>query len=213
MAIMFDLMLLATKTSRPRKGATRKAPPPPKRSVPWWMWLVVPALVIGFGFVLFKLASVESGQTSSSATRQQTVAPVKVAPAEPKTPAKTETKAKAPEAQAKRETFEFYQLLQNSEVDTSHVDAYEYQPREEENFSYMIQAASFRSNADADRLRAKLILSGLEAAIKVSESKDGGTWYRVVVGPFATRSGENRAQDKLASMGLNSYTYKVPNEQ
>ncbi|CUB05479.1 Sporulation related domain [Marinomonas fungiae] len=206
---MFDLMLLATKTSRPRKGATRKAPtPPPKRSVPWWLWLVVPLLVIGFVFVLVKLAAVETNQANTAPIK--TATPVKVEPAAPKTPAKIDNKA--PEAPAKRETFEFYQLLQDSEVDTSHVDAYEYQPREEENFSYMIQAASFRSSADADRLRAKLILSGLEAHIKASESKDGGTWYRVTVGPFTTRSAESRAQDKLARMGLNSYTYKVPNE-
>ncbi|SBS32760.1 cell division protein FtsN [Marinomonas aquimarina] len=209
MSAMFDLMLLATKTSRPRKGATRKAPPPPpKRSVPWWMWLVVPLLVIGFVFVLVKLAAVES---NNSVPAQTTVAPAKVTPVTPKAPVKSE--AKAPETQAKRETFEFYQLLQDSEVDTSHVDAYEYQPREEENFSYMIQAASFRSSADADRLRAKLILSGLEAHLKASESKDGGTWYRVTVGPFTTRSAESRAKDKLARMGLSSYTYKIQNEQ
>lgn len=209
MKTMFDLMLLATKTSRPRKGATRKAPPPPpKRSVPWWMWLVVPLLVIGFVFVLVKLASVETNQTNKPASIQQNVTPAKIAPAAP-----TKTETKAPAAQDKRETFEFYQLLQDSEVDTSHVEAYEYQPREEENFSYMIQAASFRSNADADRLRAKLILSGLEAHIKASESKDGGTWYRVTVGPFSTRSAESRAQDKLARMGLNSYTYKIPNPE
>ena len=202
---MFNLMQLATKTSRSKKGATRRAPtPPPKRSVSKLLWAAVIVLLIGFGFILFKLAEVQT----------PTTAPVqKVAPSAPvtKTPEKTVTKPT--EDANKRETFEFYQLLQNSEVDTSHVDAYEYQPREEENFSYMIQAASFRSNADADRLRAKLILSGLEAHIKASESKDGGVWYRVTVGPFETRSAESRAQSKLASMGLSSYTYKIKKEQ
>lgn len=197
---MLNFMMLATKNSRPRKGATRKAPPPPpKRSVPWWLWFVVPALLASFVFVLVKLASVEPPPSPPPA---QTAAPVKPKPIAPKAAPKTQEKPQS-------DKFEFYQLLQDSEVDTSHVDAYEYQPREEENFSYMIQAASFRSSADADRLRAKLILSGLEAAIKTSESKDGGTWYRVTVGPFDTRSAESRAQDKLAQMGLNSYTYKI----
>ncbi|MGB2064567.1 cell division protein FtsN [Marinomonas gallaica] len=204
---MLDFMLLATQNNRSRKGATRKAPPPPpKRSLPWWLWLVVPALLASFVFVLVKLASVE---TQPSTTKVQTVAPAKPAPAKPK-----ETVKAAPKAAEKPQSdkFEFYQLLQDSEVDTSHVDAYEYQPREEENFSYMIQAASFRSSADADRLRAKLILSGLTASIKASTSEDRGTWYRVVVGPFDTRSGESRAQDKLAEMGMNSYTYKIKKE-
>ena len=205
--IMFSLMQLATKTSRPKKGATRRAPaPPPKRSAPLLLWVAVIALVLGFVFILFKLGSVDpSASTPAAVQKVIPTAPVAKAPEKPKS---------APtESQNKRETFEFYQLLQNSEVDTSHVDAYEYQPREEENFSYMIQAASFRSNTDADRLRAKLILSGLEAHIKASESKDGGVWYRVTVGPFDTRSAESRAQDKLAQMGLNSYTYKIQKEQ
>lgn len=200
---MLNLMLLATKNSRPRKGATRKAPPPPpKRNVPWWMWLAIPVLVIGFVFILFQLSDLESSQ---SKTTIKAVAPQPAPVEKPKAAAKVAPKA--PEKQGDK--FEFYQLLQDSEVDTSHVDAYEYQPREEENFSYMIQAASFRSSADADRLRAKLILSGLDAAIKASNSEDRGTWYRVVVGPFDTRSGESRAQDKLAEMGMNSYTYKI----
>jgi cell division protein FtsN len=168
------------------------------------LWAAVIVLLIGFGFILFKLAEVQTPTTT----------PVqKVTPAAPVAKAPEKTVTKPAESANKRETFEFYQLLQNSEVDTSHVDAYEFQPREEENFSYMIQAASFRSNTDADRLRAKLILSGLEAHIKASESKDGGVWYRVTVGPFETRSAESRAQDKLAQMGLNSYTYKIKKEQ
>lgn len=196
---MLNMMLLASKNSRPRKGATRKAPPPPpKRSVPWWMWLAVPVLVLGFIFILFQLSDIDSTQPT------KIVAP-KPTPVEPKAAAKPTPKA--PEKQGDK--FEFYQLLQDSEVDTSHVDAYEYQPREEEDFNYMIQAASFRSSSDADRLRAKLILSGLDASIKASTSEDRGTWYRVIVGPFETRSGESRAQDKLAEMGMNSYTYKV----
>lgn len=203
---ILNLMLMATKSTRPKKGATRKAPPPPKRQVPVWMWLVVPLLVAGFVFVLVKLADVEPQQPKAALIQPAKPVPKPIKPAETPKP-----KAKAPEA--KKETFEFYQILQDSEVDTSHVDAYQYEPRGEQDFYYMIQAASFRSNADADRLRAKLILSGLEAKIKASENKEGKTWYRVVVGPFETRSGESRAQDKLAAMGMNSYTYKVKKEQ
>ncbi len=205
-------MLMAAKGSRPRKGATRKAPPPPKRRVPWWMWLVVPALVAAFVFVLVKISSV---QPTPKATSAPVVAP-KPKPVEPKPtapkPAPTKETTKAP-AENRRDTFEFYQLLQDSEVDTSHVDAYHYTPRGEQDFYYMVQAASFRSNEDADRLRAQLILSGLEASIRETTGSNGQPWYRVVVGPFETRSAENRAQDKLVGMGIESYTYKVKKEQ
>ena len=206
---MLNFMLMAAKGGRTRKGATRKAPPPPKRKIPWWLWLIVPGLLAAFIFVLVKISSVTPQSASAPTIKPAPAvkpAPVQKATSEPKQEKVTKS------ADTKKETFEFYQILQDSEVDTSHVDAYHYTPRGEQDFYYMVQAASFRSNEEADRLRAKLILSGLEAAIRKT-SGDNGVWYRVVVGPFDTRSAENRAQDKLVSMGIESYTYKVKKEQ
>ncbi|ADZ92944.1 SPOR domain-containing protein [Marinomonas mediterranea] len=205
---------MAAKGSRPRKGATRKAAtPPPKRKTSWWMWLIVPAIVFGFIYGLMQLSQVE--QTTKPQTQVKTQAPTKST----STPAKAEQKPKVVESQkkpvetakrAEKDKFEFYQILQDSEVDTSHVDAYEYEPRGEQDFLYMLQAASFRSSTDADRLRAELILSGLPAAIRETTGENGAPWYRVTVGPYLSRSEKSRAQDKLVAKGIESYTYKIP---
>lgn len=113
----------------------------------------------------------------------------------------------------KKDNFEFYQILQDSEVDTSHVDAYQSTPRGEQDFYYMLQAASFRNSDDADRLRAKLILSGLvETSIRQTKGKDGRPWYRVILGPYVSRSKMNRAEDKLVSMDISSFSYTVKKE-
>lgn len=77
----------------------------------------------------------------------------------------------------------------------------------------MIQAASFRGADDADHLRAKLILSGMpETSIRKTIGKDGKPWYRVVLGPYESRSKMNRTEDKLVSMNISSYSYKVKKE-
>lgn len=206
---MFNPVQIAAKGSRPKKGATRRTPPPPKRKTAWWLWLLVPAILVAFIYGLTQLNQVVPKAKPVEKEKFQVPAPApkpKPAPA----PAKAEVKANvAP----KKDTFEFYQILQDSEVDTSHVDAYQYTPRGEQDFYYMIQAASFRNAEDADRLRAKLILSGMvEANIRKTMGKGDQPWYRVVLGPYESRSKMNRAEDKLVSMDIASYSYKVKKE-
>ena len=206
---MFNPVQIAAKGSRPKKGATRRTPPPPKRKTAWWLWLLVPAILVAFIYGLTQLNQVAPKSKPVEKEKIQAPAPApkpKPAPA----PAKAEVKANVP---PKKDTFEFYQILQDSEVDTSHVDAYQYTPRGEQDFYYMIQAASFRNAEDADRLRAKLILSGMvEANIRKTMGKGDQPWYRVVLGPYESRSKMNRAEDKLVSMDIASYSYRVKKE-
>ncbi|MCW4628923.1 MULTISPECIES: SPOR domain-containing protein [Marinomonas] len=77
----------------------------------------------------------------------------------------------------------------------------------------MLQAASFRNLEDADRLRAQLILSGLvEASVRKTMDKDDQAWYRVILGPYDSRSKMNRAEDKLVSLSISPYSYKIKKE-
>lgn len=189
----------AKKKPAPKKGATRrKAAAPARKQTKWWMWLVIPAILAIFIYVLLQLPS-------STAPTTKKVEPVKNT-----APKKTTDKkaAKADDAN-KKEGFEFYQILQDSEVDTSHVDAYKSTPRAEQDFYYMIQAASFRNLADADRMRAELILSGLDTSIKKTIGKNGKPWHRVILGPFTSRSKMNRSIDKLASKDIQAFSYRV----
>jgi cell division protein FtsN len=201
---MFNPIQIATKGSRPKKGATRRSTPPPKRKTPWWLWLLVPAILIIFIYGLTQLNQV--------APQPKPIEKAKVIPkAAPvvKAPVKTEPTKVVP----KKDNFEFYQILQDSKVDTSHVDAYQSTPRGEQDFYYMLQAASFRNPDDADRLRAKLILSGLvEASIRKTVGENEQPWYRVILGPYVSRSKMNRAEDKLVSMDISPYSYRINKE-
>ncbi len=101
-------------------------------------------------------------------------------------------------------TFEFDNLLRNSQV-TADPGAYEVQDQTEEpgSVEYLIQAASFRHQAEAESLRARLLLQDLPAST-TSTRLDNAVWYRVTVGPFESQVLAQRALTKLREQNLDA---------
>ena len=66
---------------------------------------------------------------------------------------------------------------------------------------YYLQAGAFRNQADADRVRAQAILLGQGALVETSKSSDA-TWHRVLLGPFASKEQQLRAQKELSGNGF-----------
>lgn len=66
-----------------------------------------------------------------------------------------------------------------------------------------LQAGSFRKQADADKVRAQIILLGQSVQIEPGNVR-AETWYRVLVGPFASREQLGQAQKTLASGGFSN---------
>jgi cell division protein FtsN len=126
-----------------------------------------------------------------------------------KTTAKTtSSKAakKAPSAPENTDSFDFYTLLPDSQVTPSKVEAYLSTPKDpNKKTNTLLQAGSFRRLADADRLRARLILLNMPSVVAEKTTSDGGSvWYRVRIGPFSNRSTLNKAEDILAQQGIES---------
>jgi len=69
-------------------------------------------------------------------------------------------------------------------------------------YTYMLQAASMRSRADAIALVRKLKEMGMKATYTKSRGSYGDTWYRVNVGPFSDVSVMNKAEDRLVAMRM-----------
>jgi len=101
-------------------------------------------------------------------------------------------------------TFEFDNLLRNSQV-TTNPDAYAVEGTEQETGSieYLIQAASFRREADAETLRAQLLLQDLPAQT-TSTRLNNAVWYRVTVGPFDSQVLAQRAMTRLREQNLDA---------
>ena len=80
-------------------------------------------------------------------------------------------------------------------------------PRADANMEYLIQAASFQNQDDADTLRAQLLLNGLPATTKPVKVGDK-PWYRVTVGPFPSNLESGRAMTKLRELDLDAFLIK-----
>lgn len=98
--------------------------------------------------------------------------------------------------------FEFPKLLREFEV-IADPSAYEVpQPALASTaLPYTIQAASFRNGADAETLRADLLLKDLPAQIDTRLVSDK-VWFRVTVGPFPRKVEADRAMTRLREMRL-----------
>lgn len=114
------------------------------------------------------------------------------------------------EVTAKQSKYEFYELLPKSEIQPAAVAEYKSTPREAKlDTQYALQAGSFRNAADAEKMRAQLLLSGLSNVHTSQSDGDNGLWYRVRLGPFDNRSAMNKAHDKLARMNINAMTIRI----
>ena len=62
--------------------------------------------------------------------------------------------------------------------------------------AYTIQVAALRTQQDAERMKASLLLRGFQVNVSTIAS-NGITWYRVMVGPFASRAQAEETQSVL----------------
>jgi len=74
---------------------------------------------------------------------------------------------------------------------------------------YVLQAASYGSPNDADHLKAKLALNGLEARVEKISIQGKGDYYRVRLGPYPSLDALDTANGKLAKLGIKAIRIKV----
>jgi cell division protein FtsN len=67
---------------------------------------------------------------------------------------------------------------------------------------YLLQAGSFRNPEQAEQLKAKLALLGLETRVQASDDGSGDKWHRVRVGPYKNLRELNKARTLLQKNGI-----------
>ena len=75
--------------------------------------------------------------------------------------------------------------------------------------SYFLQAGSFQNPADADNLKARLALMGMEANVEPANLAEKGVWYRVRLGPFTRIDEINRLRQQLAQNGVDASLVRI----
>ena len=67
---------------------------------------------------------------------------------------------------------------------------------------YYLQAGSFPNADDADKLKAKLAMLGMEANVQTATIPDKGVWHRVRLGPYKGLDNMNVARSMLKQNGV-----------
>jgi len=112
--------------------------------------------------------------------------------------------------------FDFYRILPGQEEPVSNEQLKQAAAREKAGKSeietkeiYLLQAGSFQSPADADNLKAKLAMLGLEANVEATTIPEKGVMYRVRLGPYEKIDEINKVRSQLAQNGIEPSLVKV----
>lgn len=157
------------------RGQARGRGTSARSGLPGWIWMVVG---LSAGLVVAAFVYI------SRPVEQKTIVRTAPVPA----PVKADSNAPIPLPPKEKARFTFYEILKSQEVVV---------PKEEVrkpgapqpgaapagSDSYIIQVASFRGQADAERQKASLALIGIESRIESVTIDDKDTYYRVRVGP------------------------------
>ena len=173
-----------------------------RKPLPGWLWLITGfalGLVVAFFVYL-------NGQRALKELRQS----------EPRLSQRLEARdMQAPQqaASPEKRKFDFYTLLPELEVIVPDGGPPERDPQParqrpdnqagqktavpvQPSTGYLLQAGSFHKLQEADSLKARLALLGVESRIQTVRV-DQGTWHRVRVGPYRNRQQANRVRAKL----------------
>jgi len=185
-----------------RAGKAKKKPQP-QTAVVWWKWLLIALLIALFvAFLVFLRSS--SPETEKPKKRLATLSVAK----QVKKIAKPKHQNKQPE----EPRFDFYTILPETEIE---VPDYEINTRSREErvgkakaSKYILQAGSFRNFVEADKLRARLALIGIES--RVEKAKVGSVvWNRVKMGPYSRSSSVSLIKKRLKNNGIDAIVTEV----
>jgi cell division protein FtsN len=178
-------------------------------------WMLITALVISFAVFLVYLRSM--GDKPDAMPLAKTLTTADLAKAEAAKKHTDEVKKKV-EPEPKKEPlppqFDFYTILPQKEVVVADHEiktrAREERVGKAKDSHYVIQAGSFKSNKEADHLRAKLALMGIES--KINKAKVGDViWYRVKIGPYARSESVNTVMSRLQQNDMKPVVTEIEN--
>ncbi len=141
-------------------------------------------------------------------------APAPAAPATAPAPGRRRTEARGAETEdPSAARFDFYEILPQfevvvPEVETAASPAVRARAVEEPG-SYVLQAGSFSALGDADRLKARIALLGIESRIQ-RVTIDDDVFHRVRVGPINDLSQLNRIRRQLRDAHIDTMLMKIP---
>ena len=140
-----------------RQDYARRKPKKQQRKPAVSRWVMIFTLGVSIAFLVgLWLLSQQPDDTNASAIVTEKTKPTETVKLVPK---KTDKGQANKDTSATKGSFDFYTLLPDSKVTPEQVEAYVSTPKDpKKKTNVILQAGSFRKQADANRLRAQLIL-------------------------------------------------------
>ncbi|MFA5914477.1 MAG: SPOR domain-containing protein [Sterolibacterium sp.] len=111
--------------------------------------------------------------------------------------------------QVEKPRFEFYKILPGAEEPVTEQQIKQAVKAGAPAENYLLQVGAYQNPADADNLKARLALIGVEASVEPVDLPEKGTWYRVRVGPYTKVDEINRVRQTLAQNGIEASLVKI----
>ena len=129
--------------------------------------------------------------------------------AAPETASTDDRSGKAPDGKPR---FDFYKILPGTEEPVTEQQFSEAQQKPstaQARDAFFLQAGAFQTAPDADNMKARLALLGVEAEVQTTPVPDKGIWHRVRAGPYTAIEELNRTRDILKQNGIETTLIKV----
>lgn len=133
-------------------------------------------------------------------------------PKDAQSPAPAKSEEKTAKSPGSKPRFDFYKILPGSEepaTDQQLRDAQKKKAVAASKETFFLQAGAFQNAPDADSLKARLALLGVEAKIQTTTLPDKGIWHRVRVGPYISVEELSRTRETLRRNGVETALIKV----
>jgi len=111
--------------------------------------------------------------------------------------------------QVEKPRFEFYKILPGAEEPVTEQQMKQAAKAGAHAENFLLQVGAFQNPAEADNLKARLALIGIEASVEPVDQAEKGTWYRVRVGPYTKVEEINRVRQTLAQNGIDASLVKI----
>lgn len=166
------------------------------------------AIALGVAIYLNKIPGAFMSRSKSNETPAKAEKPDSTAKSDTATKA-ADPAVKSQQKAEEKPRFDFYNILPGTDDAGKSKAGPQGQERPAENpETFYLQVGAFQGAADAENVKARLALLGIEAAIQTATSTDRGTFHRVRVGPFSRVDEVNRMRDTLKQNGIESTLIK-----
>ncbi len=190
-----------------RRRKTKRRSSPAGRQAPGWVWML---FGLAIGLSVAAAVWMQDRRQPVAETERPRAASLRE---EERAPAPEPRRVETPAASESR--FDFYEMLPRFEVVVPEEEP-EARPDNRPEVptkpgTYVLQAGSFGSFEDADRMKAQLALQGIPSRIQ-RVSIDERTYHRVRIGPVSDREELDDLRDRLREAKIEVLMIRVPDQ-